>query len=85
MKLELTTYIIAEPTQINLPICGFADSWMTKASETPTYNFKTLIKLLKWLSYNIENATFCKSNTEKSFYIFTFEWRNEFIIIFEWK
>lgn len=25
---------------IHLPMCGFADSWMTKASEAPTCNAK---------------------------------------------
>jgi len=38
--------IISEPIQINLPICGFADSWMTKASETPTYNQNKVRKVI---------------------------------------
>ena len=39
---------------IHLPICGFADSWITKASETPTYNTKyTKISFRKKETINI--------------------------------
>lgn len=49
--------IISEHKQINLPMWGFADSWMTKARDAPTYNFKTHNKVTCLLIFNITKFT----------------------------